>query len=289
MGYSTHPGWQLNFQFDYLNQDSLRSGRGAASRVPQGSELQNDTLTRTYTTGITYVPNSNWSLSLKAPYIIRAHSTYGNYAATQPLPALSESRSSSLGDVKFILSYQGLLSTHNLGVQLGLKLPTGEYGDATHFFNGPYIDTPLDTSLQAGTGSTDMIAGAYYLTSLGEAFDMVATGQIQGAIKQRLDRPGNDYRPGNSELATFGLRYVVNPQWVPQLQINLTHKSSESGARADTVGSAGSVAYLSPGIAIKATDHTRFYAFAQLSIYSNLSGYQIFSRYALSVGASYAL
>lgn len=58
----------------------------------------------------------------------------------QRQPALSESRNSSLGDVKFILSYQGLLPTHNLGVQLGLKLPT---------------------SLQAGTGSTDLIAGAY--------------------------------------------------------------------------------------------------------------------------------
>ncbi len=288
IGYSTHAGWQLNFQFDYLNQDTLRTGRRGASQVPQGSELQNDTLTRTYTAGITYLPNANWSLSLKAPYIIRAHSTYGNYDASQPLPALSESHSSSIGDVKLILSYQGILPTHNLGVQIGLKLPTGQFGDATHFVSGPYLDTPLDTSLQAGTGSTDLIAGAYFLTSLGDSLDMVATGQMQRSIKQHLDQPGNDYRPGDSQSATFGLRYVVSPQWVPQLQINLTHKNSESGARADTVGSAGSVAYLSPGIAIKATDHARFYAFAQIPIYSNLSGYQIFSRYALSVGTSYA-
>ena len=96
------------------------------------------------------------------PYVIRDHSTYGDFDSTQPLPALSYSRSSSIGDVKVIGSYQGWLPTHNLGVQLGVKLPTGRYGTAVDFNAGPNAGTPLDASLQPGTGSTDLIVGAYY-------------------------------------------------------------------------------------------------------------------------------
>ena len=55
------------------------------------------------------------------PYVVRTHSTYGQFDSTQPLPQLSSSHSSSLGDVRLISSYQGFLPTHNLGVQLGVS------------------------------------------------------------------------------------------------------------------------------------------------------------------------
>lgn len=87
--------------------------------------------------------------------MVRTHSTYGDFDPSQSLPALSDSRSSSLGDVKFIVSFQGILAEHNLGVQLGVKLPTGHYGTAVDFYSGPNAGTPLDASLQPGTGSTD--------------------------------------------------------------------------------------------------------------------------------------
>ena len=46
---------------------------------------------------------------------------------------MSSSRSSSLGDIKLIGSYQGFLPGHNLGVEFGVKLPTGQYGTAVQF------------------------------------------------------------------------------------------------------------------------------------------------------------
>src|ERR1700688_2472972 len=137
MGYSAEPGWRLSLEYDYIHQDQLRSGTRAISRVPDGVELERETLNRYLTAGIDYTSNADWNIDLRIPYVIRTHSTYGSYDSAQPLPPSSDSRSSSLGDVKIIGSYQGILAMHNLGLQLGVKLPTGQYGTDVKFSGGP--------------------------------------------------------------------------------------------------------------------------------------------------------
>src|SRR5215469_11474623 len=289
MGYSALPGWRLSFEYDYINQDQLRSGTHPVSGVPDGHELEHDTLNRYFTIGLSYSPNSSWNLTVLAPSIERDHSTYGTYDSTQPLPDLSYSHSSSLGDIKLIGSYQGFLPTNNLGIQLGVKLPSGKYGTAVEFYSGPNAGTPLDASLQPGTGSTDVIIGAYYYAAISQNFDAFINGQFQAAVKHRMDQPGNDYRPGNSTSLSFGLRYEANPRWVPQLQLDLLHKSPDTGALADVQNTAGIVAYLSPGITAQVSARLNLFVFAQLPVYSNLYGIQLFPRWTASAGAAYAL
>ncbi len=247
MGYSASAGWDLSVEYDYIHQDQLRSGTHAVSGVPDGTELERETLNRYVTTGLSFSPNTQWNFKLLVPYVMRTHSTYGEYDSSQPLPDLSSSRSSSLGDIRLIGSYQGFLPTRNLGVQLGVKLPTGRYGTAVDFYAGPAAGEPLDASLQPGTGSTDVIVGAYYYRPISQDFDFFVNGQFQSAVAHRMDQPGNDYRPGNSTTVSLGLRYERNPAWVPQVQLNLLHKSRDQGALADVQNTAGSVAYLSPG------------------------------------------
>jgi len=288
MGYSALPGWRLSLEYDYIHQDQLRSGTQAVSGVPAGHELEHDTLNQYVTAGLSYSPNSAWNLTLLVPWVIRTHSTYGTYDPTQPLPDLSSSRSSSVGDTKLIGSYQGFLPTHNLGVELGVKLPTGRYYPSVEFYDGPNAGAPLDASLQPGTGSTDVIVGAYYYQAISQDFDFFVNGQFQSAVKHRLDQPGNDYRPGNSTTVSFGLRYEGSPQWVPQLQVNLLHKSPDQGALADVQSTAGSVAYISPGLTVRLSAGLHGFAFLQLPVYSNLYGYQLFPRYTVSAGAAYA-
>jgi hypothetical protein len=289
MGYSASPGWRLGEEYDYIHQDELRSGTRSVSGVPDGNELEHDTLNRYITTSLSYSPNRAWSFALFVPYVVRTHSTYGIFDSSQPLPPLSSSHSSSLGDLRLIGSYQGLLPTNNLGIQLGVKLPTGKYGTAIDFYGGPNAGTPLDASLQPGTGSTDVILGAYYYQAISQNFDFFANGQFQAAVRHHLDQPGNDYRPGNSTTVSFGLRYEKSPQWVPQLQVNLLHKSPDQGALADVQNTAGNVAYVSPGLTVKLLPRLHLFGFVQLPVYSNLYGYQLFPRYTVSVGVSYAL
>jgi hypothetical protein len=288
MGYSALPGWRLSIEYDYIDQNQLRSGTQTATGVPPGTELEHQTVNQYVTTGLSYSPSSSWNLTVLVPYVIRSHSTYGAYDPTQPLPELSRSFSSSVGDLKLIGSYQGLLPTRNLGIQLGVKLPTGQYGTAVDFYSGPNAGLPLDASLQPGTGSTDVIIGAYYYAAISQNFDAFVNGQFQAAVKERMDQPGNDYRPGNTTTVSFGLRYEGNPRWVPQLQMNLLHKSPDTGALADVQNTAGNVAFVSPGITVQLSARLHGFAFAQLPVYSNLYGTQLFPRWTASGGVTYA-
>lgn len=288
MGYSSSAGLRLSLQYDYIHQDELRSGTRAVATVPDGYELERETLNRYFTAGVSYSPNSSWNLGLFVPYVARTHSTFGETdGESGGIPELSSSRSSSLGDVRLIGSYQGFLATHNLGVQLGVKLPSGKYGTAVTFNGGPAAGTPLDASLQPGTGSTDLIVGAYYYRAISQDFDFFANGQFQSALRHHLDQPGNDFRPGNATTVSFGLRYMELARVMPQFQVNLLHKSRDQGALADVQSTAGNVAYLSPGLSVRAISKVQVYGFVQVPVYSNLYGYQLFPRWTASVGLSF--
>jgi hypothetical protein len=288
MGYSATAGWNLSIEYDYIHQDQLRSGTHAAAMVPDGDELERETLSRYVTTGLSFSPDSRWNFNLLVPYVMRTHSTFGEYDSSQPLGDLSSSRNASIGDIRLISGYQGFLPTRNLGVQLGVKLPTGHYGTAVDFYAGPAAGSPLDASLQPGTGSTDVILGGYYYRPVSQNFDFFVNGQFQSAVAHHMDQPGNDYRPGNSTTVSLGLRYERDPAWVPQVQLNLLHKSRDQGALADVQNTAGTVAYVSPGLTGRVTDRLHLFGFVQVPLYSNLYGYQLFPRYTLSAGASYA-
>lgn len=313
MGYSATSGWRVSLEYGYINQSQLRTGSNSisAARVAGindaggNQEVEHDTINRYTTLGIAYSPNADWNFNLLLPYIDRSHTTYG--AATNPLTPdlISGATATGIGDAKFIAAYQGTLPTHNLGLQLGIKLPTGNYGglnaDGTGsvgrnpvaFTTGPNSQQPfpgnlLDTSLNPGTGSTDLIVGAYYFQPVSQNFDAFINGQFQAAVSQKLDQSGADFRPGNLATVSFGVRYEADPKIIPQLQVNLTRKGADLGALADTTDTAGIVAYLSPGLTVQVVNNLHAYAFVQLPIYSKLDGYQLFPHWTGTVGLTYA-
>jgi hypothetical protein len=303
MGYAVNTGWRINFEYDYIDQDELRHGMHATSAqqvvdapsLPalDGGEIEHGTLNRYFTLGLGYSPNPDWNLDLRLPYVERGHSTYGvqlqPYQTAETAPGqLSSTRVSGLGDARFIASYQGLLAEKNLGLQLGIKLPTGSYGTAVKFSSGPIAGAPLDASLQAGTGSTDLIIGAYYYRAVSENFGAFANVQLQAAIAEAQHQPGDDFRPGNAATLSFGLRYEADPKWVPQLQVNLSRKDRDQGALADVPDTAGTVAYVSPGMTIAVASNLHLYGFVQLPVYSELAGYQLFPHWTAAVGANFA-
>ncbi|MBS0320191.1 MAG: transporter [Proteobacteria bacterium] len=288
MGYAAETGWRANLEFNYIDQSQLRHGTGAADGVPPGNELENDTINRYWTLGLAYSPNLDWNFALRIPYVNRSHTTYGEYDPDAPLPDLSASHSSSIGDARLLVTWQGLLPTHNLGVQLGIKLPTGDYGTQVKFYSGPLEGEPLDASLQPGTGSTDILVGAFYYQAISEDWDAFVSANFQAAVASKQDQPGNDFRPGNQTTLSGGLRYEANPDIVPQFQLNASYKSHDQGALADTEGSQGTVVYFSPGVTFTVAHNTQLYVFAQVPVYSNLDGYQLFPRWTATGGVSVA-
>jgi len=313
-GYSAQQGWRVNLEYVYLDQDELRSGDGAvgaqqvidrpADPAADASEIERDTRNRYINLMMSWHPDADWSFSLLAPYVRRDHTTYGSFAPPfQPDDVspqnISGAHVSGIGDVKLLAAYQGFLPTRNFGVIAGVKLPTGRYGgenddgaiagDPVFFQSGPLRGQALDASLQAGTGSTDAIVGAYWYQPISQDFDAFANGQFQAAVSHRMDMPGVDFRPGNQITMNIGLRYEAHANWVPQLQLNLLRKSADQGALADRADTAGTVAYLSPGISVSLRQNLQAYGFAQVPVYSRLEGYQLFPHWAVTLGLSVAL
>jgi len=313
-GYSTASGWRLNVDYTFIDQNQLR--HGSSNATPEqvvnqpstpaldGGEIEKGTTNRYINVSATYRFNEDWGVTLLVPYVLRDHATYGTqvqlYTPAENAPdQISGAHVAGVGDAKFLASYQGFLPTHNLGVQFGVKLPTGDYGGETadgHFvgnpatFNtGPGLGQSLDTSLQAGTGSTDLIAGAYYFQPISQNFDAFVNGQFQAAVSEHLHNPGADYRPGNLSTVSLGLRYEAHENWVPQVQINWLRKSADQGALADVPDTEGTVAYLSPGISGSLTENLQLYAFVQVPVYSHLQGYQLFPGWTGTVGVSMKL
>ena len=313
MGFSTDTGWRASLQVDFIDQSQLRTGTHAVSAASVAAindaggdqEVEHDTTNRYITFGLSYSPNADWNVRLLAPYIDRGHSTYGS----SPNPLTPDERSSvnitGLGDIRLIGTWQGLLPGKNLGFQLGIKLPTGDFGgpDAddtgvagrhpTPFSSGPIARNPspdnlVDTSLQPGTGSADAIVGAFYHQPASQNIDAFGSVQYQAAFAHRLHQPGQDFRPGNTATVTLGARYEANPDLVPQLQVNVYHKGADQGALADNPDSAGTVAYLSPGATVTVVRHLQAFGFAQLPVYSHLIGIQLAPRWTASAGLSYA-
>jgi hypothetical protein len=313
-GYSAESGWRVNLDYTYIDQNELRTGSNHAT--PQqvvdrpsdpslgGGEIEHDTTNRYLNLTAAYRFNADWGVSLLVPYVSRSHDTYGvqlqPYTATQSAPEqLSGANVSGLGDIKLLANYQGFLPTHNLGVQFGIKLPTGNYGGETddgtfigtpvRFKDGPASGSALDSSLQAGTGSTDLIVGAYYFQPISQNFDGFVNGQFQAAVSERMDVTGANFRPGNLATMSLGVRYEAHANWVPQLQLNLLHKSADQGAFADQPDTAGTVAYVSPGISASLTKTLQLYAFVQVPVYSHLAGYQLFPGWTGTIGLSIGL
>ena len=135
MGYSAAPGWRINIEYDFINQNQLRSGTGSVSNTqPAGindaggsQEVERLTINRYINLGISYSPSASWNFSALIPYIYRSHTTYGNATTDQLTPDnVSGATSKGLGDIKLIASYQGFLPTHNLGLQLVSSYPPAD-------------------------------------------------------------------------------------------------------------------------------------------------------------------
>ena len=299
-------GWLVSLMYNYINQDELRTGThqispGVISAINANGgsqEAERKTVNNYITAGVSYSPNAEWHFNLLVPYIDRYHATYGQTNEINT-SQISTAQIDDLGDIKLITSYQGLLPNHSLGIQVGAKLPTGSFGGQTAsgvivgrnpvlFNSGPSSGSGLDTSLNAGNGSTDLIFGAYYHQAISQDFDAFANGQYEFSVYQLLDGNGANYRPGNSGNFSAGLRYEADPRWVPQLQLNLTRKSSDQGALADTTDTAGTVAYISPGITVRVIEGVHAFGIVQIPVASWLQGYQLFPRWTGSVGVSYA-
>ncbi len=280
-GYTTSSGLHWDLRYDYFDQSQLRAGTGSVSRasiaLPAEAEIQQNTINRNLTAGLDYSPSREWGVSLLVPYFDRPHTTIDE-GETE----LSGSHSRGLGDIRIIGRYQGFQPDLSIGVQFGLKLPTGKIDDT--FRDGPLAGETVDRGLQLGTGTTDLLLGVYTVHSLGSRFAYFGNLMLQQPLNSR-----DEFKPGSGLNLTLGVRYtgVLPANLSPQLQINVRAEKRESGANADVENSGATLAYLSPGVGFRVTERLDGFAFVQVPVYQRVNGLQLQPRFFSSVGIRY--
>jgi hypothetical protein len=293
-GISTTPGFTADLSYDYTNQNQQRYGSATASpaKISQlwlaGQEIEDYTVTRTTTAALNYTSDT-WGASIQLPFVQRTHGTYGdNGASASSLPDYSSYASSSdngIGDIRVIGRYTGFSADKTGGIIAGIKLPTGST-------NATFNDgiTPLDRSLQIGTGSTDVILGGF-LTGTIETYGWFAQGTVQHAVATKTIA-GQDYIPGDAYSLNAGIRYAkFGARFTPMLQLNYIHRQPDTGAAATPAdaltggsGSGGTLIYLAPGALLRVGGGTSVYGFVQLPVYQYVNSLQLSPRYNLTLG-----
>jgi hypothetical protein len=278
-GLAATGGWRGDVRFDYFNQDQLRSGTDSVSRsslaIPNEQEIQQYTINRNYALNLDYSPNKLWGVNFQLPWYDRAHATI---AAGDT--AISTSHDTGVGDLRIVGRYMGFGEQRSTGIEFGLKLPTGRF--TSDFDTGPQQGEPLDRGLQLGTGTTDLLLGAYNFGALAPDWGYFAHALLSQPLDSR-----EHFRPGTGVNFNLGVRYTANETFVPQLQINARFEKRESGANADVDNSGASLIYLSPGVNWTITRRFSAYAFVQVPLYQRVNGLQIEATQTASVGMHY--
>lgn len=278
-GLAASGGWRADLRFDYFNQDQLRSGTDSVPRsslaLPNEQEIQQYTINRNYALNLDYSPNKDWGVDFLLPWYNRSHATI---AAGDT--EVSTSHDTGIGDLRVVGRYMGLGEHRTTGIEFGLKLPTGRFtGD---FLTGPQAGEPLDRGLQLGTGTTDLLLGAYNFGALAPDWDYFAHVLLAHPLNSR-----EDFRPGTGINFNVGVRYTASEKFVPQLQINARFEKRESGANADVDNSGASLVYLSPGITWSISRRLSAYAFVQVPLFQRVNGLQIEATQTGSIGMHY--
>jgi hypothetical protein len=280
-GVTTRTGWTADLRYDFFNQDELRRGLHRVDRatleIPSEEEIQGHTVNRNATLTLDRGLTPDVGVTLQLPWHQRRHTTIAE-GDTE----LSSSRSDSLGDARVLVRYTGFSAAQDWGLQAGLKLPTGD-SSGVRFAAGPQAGEPLDRGLQPGTGSTDLLLGAFRFGALDPQVDWFAQALLQVAIAHE-----HAFRPGNGLNLSAGMRYRGFGALVPQAQLNARFEQRESGSDADQPNSGSTLVYFSPGVSWAATPQASVYLFGQVPVHQRVNGLQLEPRWSASAGVHYA-
>src|SRR5262249_26328936 len=135
-------GGMLWFEWDYQDQNrNRRSTHGAPAAENDDKDIRTDF----FQVGLQYMFDRDWGVQVQVPFARR------NFKSQEDGGLLASTQWFAFGDVRIKALYTGFQEDQSVGVNFGVKLPTGDYSH-----DGADRDT------QIGTGSTDILLGGYY-------------------------------------------------------------------------------------------------------------------------------
>lgn len=294
-GITHSEGLSLDLHYSWAKADRLRAGStriSAEAPSASGEELENKrTINQLLNADFDYAIDRRWNIGVNIPLVIRDHTH--TLDSTTGTPIEQQTKFSQLGDIRVLGKYR--FENDNPfsgnGIRFGLKLPTGAINKTMSPADPADPTTPyaLERSAQPGSGSTDLILGAYHFSGTpGSALTWFVSGEAQSAIRTR-----DNYRPGNSLSLNLGLGYALSGTTSALLQLNAQHRARDTGANANPA-SGGHSLNLSPGLTMAVTPQAQVYGFVQLPLHQYVntdpatpgSG-QLTAPWSLALGVRY--
>ena len=240
---------------DYLDQTANWSG---TSRAAPATNDDKNVRSEFFVLGGQVMFNRSWGVMAELPVTTRHFVT----AKSGPPETFDHT---ALGDVRVMGVYSGFSKDMSTGVLFGLKLPTGDYTYAG-----------FDRDVAIGTGTTDLILGAYHLGAITRdaSWTYFAQATWQHAFDERAG-----YRPGDDLNGAFGVYYEPGQVGgrlavVPVLQLIGTHRRPDSGPESDPANTGYSRLLIAPGVEIKAAAW-KLYGDVEFPVYQRVNGDQL--------------
>lgn len=255
----TDAGGRAWIEYDFSTQNQNWHSTHSAPRDDNSDKMIH---TDFITAGAQYMFNRSWGAEVEVPYWNR------NFKTQTDTPDDGDTQTfntSGFGDVRLKAIYSGFSDDMTTGLTLGVKLPTGSF------------TTPnFDRDTQIGTGSTDLLIGAYHRGTLVEEtpFDWFVHGEWdQPVVIQDHYRPGDDLNVAVGVYdSDFGM--VEDGMVTPLLQLIGSTRMHDRGANAHPEDTGYSRLLISPGIEYD-INKVSLYADVEVPVYQNVNGNQL--------------
>jgi hypothetical protein len=259
---------QVTFlEYGYVDQDRNWSGTSSAPAADNGDRRLT---TDFYTVGAQFSFSPDWNLGVTVPYLDRSLTSADS-------GSIETAHHSGIGDVRILGKYTGFSDDRSNGIEIGLKLPTGNYGVAG-----------FDRDTDLGTGTTDALLGAYHLVNFGS--DAQWTGFARAQYSHALAARAG-YRPGDEADATFGVSYAGwsigrRSSVVPVIQVIAVDRGRDSGIEAGSQNTGYRKLLIAPGLEWD-IGAFKLYADAEYSLYQDVNGNQLVAAHQYKILVSY--
>jgi hypothetical protein len=261
MPVNSDSGFSLWFRYSYMDQNQNWEG---SSKAPASDNSDIRIRTSFYTVGGNVMIDRSWSLMVELPVYSRRFTSTDDGTVAGPAGSLYTANLTDLGDMTLSALYTGLSEDRSTGLSVGVKLPTGNYTGP----NGPLGGSEFDRDTLPGTGSTDVVLGAYHVGGINadDSLAWFAQAKYQFAALTR-----NDYRPGNDLNAALGLTWSFGGRGsetriTPILQLIGSWRERDSGAASDADNSGYKRLLVAPGVEAR-IGKVRLYADVEFPVY----------------------
>lgn len=249
-------GGTVWLEYDYMNQHNNWNNTSSA---PSANNEDKTIITHFVTVGGQYMFNNAWGVTAQLPYWDRYFKT-----TDEDTGDIVSFRHHAIGDARIKGIYSGFASDMSTGLTFGVKLPTGNYS-----YHG------FDRDTQIGTGSTDILLGAYHMGWLDKArnWGWFVNGEWDAPV---ITTAG--YRPGAELNVAPGIYYekwnIGDVAITPIAQLIGAYRLSDRGPNADAGNSGYTRVLFSPGIEIS-KGKNRLFTSISAPLYDDVKGNQL--------------